>query len=227
MNIVAVLGLLLTSSETAVESFTISSVVRSNSACSIGLCRDAKLSITTPTTTTTTQLLSQNKNNNDNGDDDRKNSPLKWAAKRVKKADPFGIRRDVILCAAFVFGRFWIYEMFHSYSTEFGMQDIGMQNVVYLSGTLSSASVLAIYWTIAGYLTLGFETRSKNSDYNPLQILVNVAVCCPVWIATEHALRFGPSDIGGATLGVSIVTGFAGLGSAMLLGRFAFAKVSK
>lgn len=51
------------------------------------------------------------------------------------------------------------------------------------------------------------------------QVLVNVALSCPIWIATEHFFDFGPSNIGGATMGASIAAGFTQLACTMIVGR--------
>jgi len=53
---------------------------------------------------------------------------------------------------------------------------------------------------------------SGNSRSNDLVAnAVNVAMCCPLWIALEHALEFGPVDVGGVTLDATIVNGWVGL----------------
>jgi len=44
-------------------------------------------------------------------------------------------------------------------------------------------------------------------------------LCCPIWLATEHYLHFGPSNIGGDTLSIAVGTGFIGLGSFMVLAK--------
>jgi len=63
-----------------------------------------------------------------------------------------------------------------------------------------------------------YSDRSDDS-ISTYQILVNVALCCPIWLATEHLFHFGPSDVGGDTLSISIATGFIGLGSFMTLAK--------
>ena len=62
-----------------------------------------------------------------------------------------------------------------------------------------------------GTIILLFETTRGISSLSLIANLVNIAMCCPLWIATEHFLHFGPSDIGGSTLDQSIANGFLGL----------------
>jgi hypothetical protein len=165
-----------------------------------------------PASTTTrhkTTLLYSNNNNNENNEPD-------WITRRIQRADLLGIRRDAVLTACYVLCRFLIYDLVT------GAKDVpgwDLQDVVYLTGTASSAIVLVTYWTIAGLLTRSFENMTSASDFRPIQILVNVALCCPIWLATEHWCQFGPADIGGSTLDESVLKGFLGLSSAMLLGR--------
>jgi hypothetical protein len=90
-----------------------------------------------------------------------------------------------------------------------------LQDAVYLTGTFSSVVVLVNYWTIAGLLSRSFET----SVFNSIQTLVNVALSCPIWLATEHVFKFGPLDIGGSTLSIAVLTGCLSMSSAMVLGR--------
>lgn len=152
-----------------------------------------------------TALLSNNDNNNENTD---------WITERIERADLLGIRRDAILAACFVLCRFFVYDISTGAKTVPGWE---LQDVVLLTGTASSAIVLVTYWTIAGLLSRSFENDS--SEFRPLEILVNVALSCPIWLATEHLLEFGPPNIGGSSLDEAVLNGFVGLSLAMLLGR--------
>lgn len=152
-----------------------------------------------------TAPLYSNSNNNDNEEPN-------WIAKRLERASLREIRRDAVLIACFVLCRFFIYDIETGIKTVPGWE---LQDVVYLTGTVSSAVVLVTYWTIAGLLSRRFE----NAGFNPIQTLVNVALSCPIWLATEHLLEFGPPDIGGPTLASAVLTGFLSMSSAMLLGR--------
>jgi len=182
------------------------------------------IKVSTTLISTTTQLRSSNNNDNEDGDDE--NSPMFFdlrsidLSKRIKNVDPLEIRRDAVLCAVYVFWRFLVYEEFHGYSQEFGLQD-----ALYFTGTLSSAAVLATFWTVAGLLSRNSELRLFQ-EFRPIPVLVNVALCCPIWIATEHALKLGPPDIGGETLEASIFAGFTTLSLVMVIGKFAIFKTT-
>lgn len=78
--------------------------------------------------------------------------------------------------------------------------------------------VLVTYWTIAGYLSRSFE-KEMDSSFIASQVLINVVLCCPIWLATERWLGFGPLGISGATFGSSIAVGFLSLATFMILGR--------
>ena len=144
-------------------------------------------------------------NNNDNDEID-------WISKRLDRASITEIRRDAFLVSCYVLCRFFIYDICAGIKSVPGWE---LQDVVYLTGTCSSAVVLVTYWTIAGLLSRGFET----SGFKPIQTLVNVALSCPIWLATEHLFEFGPPDAGGSTLGTAVMTGFLSMSSAILLGR--------
>jgi hypothetical protein len=151
-------------------------------------------------------------NNNDNNDKDN-NEHNSWLQQRLQKANFSEIRRDTVLVTCFVLSRFLVYDILTSTKVTPGWI---AQDVVWLTGTFSSATVLVVYWTIAGLLSKSFE---NSSAYGPVQVLVNVALCCPIWLATEHFLQFGPSNIGGDSLSQAIATGFLGLASFMTLAR--------
>jgi hypothetical protein len=136
-----------------------------------------------------------------------------WLERRLQKADFSEMRRDAVLVTCFVLSRFLVYDILTSTKVTPGWV---VQDVVWLTGTFSSATVLVIYWTIAGLLSKSFE---NSGAYGPVQVLVNVALCCPIWLATEHIFGFGPSNIGGDTLSQAIATGFLGLASFMTLAR--------
>lgn len=156
--------------------------------------------------------LQQKKNGSDNTD-----SSTSWLERRLQKADFMEMRRDAVLVSCFVLSRFLVYDILTSSKVTPGWV---VQDVVWLTGTFSSATVLVIYWTMAGLLSKSFETSgSSTASYGPVQVLVNVALCCPIWLATEHFLQFGPSNIGGDSLGQAIATGFLGLAAFMTLAR--------
>jgi len=166
-----------------------------------------------------------NTNGDGNGDDDDDNDDnllninLDWISKRINRADIIIIRNDAFIITFYVLCRFLIYNITTGTKIAPGFD---IQDAIWLSGTLSSATVLVTYWTVAGLLSRSFQSSySDRSDDNisTYQTLVNVALCCPIWLATEHLFHFGPSDIGGDTLSISIATGFIGLGSFMALAK--------
>lgn len=156
-------------------------------------------------------VLYANKNDqNDNNESD-------WFSRRIERATFSSIYRDAILIACYVLCRFFVYDISTGIKDTPGWE---LQDVAYLTGTTSSAIVLICYWTIAGLLTRSFETLRAGTELQwPIQVLVNVALTCPIWLATEHFLDFGPSDVGGTTLDQAVVNGFVGLTFAMLFGR--------
>jgi len=157
------------------------------------------------------QLFAINNNDGDDGNDtDNNKINNDWVSSRLRRADFEEIQRDIILCSCFVLGRYLIYDISTGAKVVAGFDS---QDIIWLSGTLSSAALLGIYWTAAGLLTRLFETTRGISSLSLMANLVNIAMCCPLWIATEHFLRFGPSDsdIGGSTLDQSIANGFLGL----------------
>jgi len=155
-----------------------------------------------------------NKNNkNNNGDkNEEKEAGITYAiTQRLEQADPSEIRRDAILVTCFVLCRYFLHDISTGEKLVPGLE---IQDIVYVTGTFSSAALLGLYWTAAGLLTRSFE-RSGGSSL--LANAVNVAACCPLWIATEHLFGFGPLDIGGATLDASVANGFVGLASFMAI----------
>eukprot|EP00578_Thalassiosira_sp_NH16_P028086 CAMPEP_0181090022 /NCGR_PEP_ID=MMETSP1071-20121207/7612_1 /TAXON_ID=35127 /ORGANISM="Thalassiosira sp., Strain NH16" /LENGTH=264 /DNA_ID=CAMNT_0023172005 /DNA_START=86 /DNA_END=880 /DNA_ORIENTATION=+ len=156
---------------------------------------------------------SRNNHVNNNDGKDQNNSLtggiVDWISYRLERADFFEIRRDIILVTCFVLGRYLVYDISTGSKLVPGFD---IQDIVWLSGTMSSAALLGLYWTAAGLLTRLFETRGAISL--PANA-VNIAMCCPLWIASEHFLQFGPADIGGRTLDASVANGFVGLTSFM------------
>jgi hypothetical protein len=161
----------------------------------------------------------ENDDENDNDDNDDFNFNFNWLSKRLDKADVIEIRNDAVLVACYVLCRFLIYDVATGTKISPGFE---IQDFIWLTGTFSSATVLVIYWTLAGLLSRSYEFSNSSSSSSPLSIyqtLVNVTLCCPIWLATEHYLHFGPSNIGGDTLSIAIATGFIGLGSFMVLAK--------
>ena len=155
------------------------------------------------------QLFGINNNDDDDIDtDDNNGNNDDWITSRLQRADFEEIQRDIILTSCFVLGRYFIYDISTGAKVVAGFDT---QDAIWLTGTLSSATLLGIYWTLAGLLTRLFETTRGISSLSLIANLVNIAMCCPLWIATEHFFHFGPSDIGGSTLDQSIANGFLGL----------------
>ena len=155
-----------------------------------------------------TSLLSSSNNNNDGNDD------FEFLKRRLERANFGEIANDAILVTCFVLLRFLVYDVTTGTKIVPGWE---VQDVIWLTGTLSSATVLVTYWTIAGLLSRSFESSAANSS--PFQSIINVVLCCPIWIATEHWLQFGPPNISGSTLSGAIATGFVSLATWMVLVR--------
>jgi len=183
----------------------------------------------TPSLRRTTRILSPQSttartlsNKNDDNDDRNESSnlfDLDLLARRLERADTMEMRNDATLVACYVLCRFLVYDITSGAKIEPGWE---IQDWIWLTGTFSSATVLVVYYVIAGLLSRTYESNTTFAAFGPSPIvraLVNVVLCCPVWLATEHLLGFGPPDIGGDTLAVSVVTGFVGLGSFMALAK--------
>lgn len=169
----------------------------------------ASASISIATTRRTSTSISRSKlffGDDDNNNNDNKEDTKNWIMTRLEQADLVEVRRDLILTTCFVLGRYFVYDITTGRKIVPGFD---IQDLLWLSGTLSSATLLGICWTVAGLLTRLFET--KTSSTNLIANAVNIAMCCPIWIASEHYFHFGPTDVGGATLDISIANGFIGL----------------
>lgn len=124
------------------------------------------------------------------------------------------VRADATLASCYVLCRFLVYDL----STGLKPQPyISLQDIVLLSGTFSSAAVLSLYYVAAGLLTRSYEGGSRGIggtiDGRLLRAVVNVALCVPPWLVTEHSLGFGPIDIGGDTMARTISSAFGGFGA--------------
>ena len=162
-----------------------------------------------------TLLLSNNNNNDDDDNNDNKN----LLSRRFERADKIEMRNDASLVACYVLCRFLIYDITAAGAKVSPGWEI--QDFIWLTGTFSSATVLVVYYIIAGLLSRSFEDSSSSSYTSSpiIRALINVVLCCPVWLETEHQLGFGPSDIGGNNLSVAVATGFIGMGSFMALAK--------
>jgi hypothetical protein len=97
--------------------------------------------------------------NNSNDKDD-----IDWISERVERASFSEICRDSVLVMCYVLCRFFIYDIATGIKSVPGWE---LQDLVYLTGTFSSAIVLVTYWTVAVLLSRRFE----NSGFNPIQTL--------------------------------------------------------
>ena len=165
------------------------------------------------------QRLSNNNDNNEN--DDFKNLlDLDMLARRLEKADTMEMRNDATLVACYVLCRFLIYDITSGAKVQPGWE---IQDWIWLTGTFSSATVLVVYYVVAGLLSRTYEANTTFAVFGPSPIaraLLNVVLCCPVWLVTEHMLGFGPPDIGGGdSLGVTVISGLVGLASFMAVAK--------
>mmetsp|Transcript_34654 Transcript_34654/g.62402 ORF Transcript_34654/g.62402 Transcript_34654/m.62402 type:complete len:265 (+) Transcript_34654:86-880(+) len=155
----------------------------------------------------------KNDNRNNNNNEDKDENPItSQLQRRLQRADFSEIQKDVILVSCFVLGRYFLHDIT---TGEKLVPGFDIQDIVWLTGTLSSAALLGLYWTAAGLLTRLFEIRGATLPMILTANAVNIAMCCPLWIASEKYFQFGPPDIGGPTLGASIANGFLGLASFM------------
>jgi hypothetical protein len=182
---------------------------------------------TVPRSLRSTLIVLSNNDDDDNNNNNNNNNfdfDFDLLPRRFERADKIEIRNDATLVACYALCRFLIYDITSGVKIAPGW---GVQDWIWLTGTFSSATVLVVYYIIAGLLSRSFEySSSGNSSGQELdtssptiRAIVNVALCCPVWLATEHLLGFGPSDIGGGSLSVAVATGFIGFGSFMALAK--------
>ncbi len=173
---------------------------------------------------TYSQQLSARKlsNNDDNNENDTSKNllDLDMLARRLEKADTMEMRNDATLVACYVLCRFLIYDITSGAKVQPGWE---IQDWIWLTGTFSSATVLVVYYVVAGLLSRTYESNTTFAVFGPSPIaraLLNVVLCCPVWLVTEHMLGFGPADIGGGdSLGVTVISGLVGLASFMAVAK--------
>ncbi|KAL9180461.1 hypothetical protein ACHAXT_008431 [Thalassiosira profunda] len=141
-------------------------------------------------------------------------------ARRFERADKAEMRNDATLVASYVLARFLVWDVTSGAKVQPGWE---VQDFVYLSGTFASATILVVYYAIAGLLSRTYEAENTPfANVGPAAVVravVNVVLCTPVWLATEHALQYGPDDIGGPTLATTVASGFLGFGSFMALAK--------
>ena len=168
----------------------------------------------------TIRRFSNNNNNNDNNTDN-------LLLKRFKEADKIEIRNDATLVACYVLCRFFVYDIRSGAKTWPGFT---VQDWIWLTGTFSSAVVLVLVYVVAGLVSRGYEPEADDSNFAKrlfggpaifpiVRSLINVVLCCPVWLAIERLLGFGPANIGGETFSTTVLTGFVGLGSFMVVAK--------
>jgi len=138
-------------------------------------------------------------------------------AQRFNRANKIEIRNDAILAASFVLGRFLTYDI--PLSVNRITPGWELQDVVWLTGTLSSATVLVLCYAVAGLLTRTYDVDVPSLPPPAVRALVNVALSCPAWLLAEHLMGYGPADIAGNTFGCALETGLVGLGLFMAVGK--------
>lgn len=141
----------------------------------------------------------------------------KVVIRRFNRANKIEVRNDATLAASHVLCRFLAYDI--PLSVNRITPGWEMQDVVWLTGTLSSATVLVLFYVVAGLLTRTYDVDFQTTPPPPVKSLVNVALCCPAWLLTEHLLGYGPADIAGNSFGSAIGTGLVGLGLFMAVGK--------
>merc|ERR1712085_92846 len=166
-------------------------------------------------------VRSRNNNNNEDFDFDFLVRRVKRADKillrRFERADKIEIRNDAVLAASYVLGRFLAYDVALSVARITPGWDV--QDLVWLTETFSSATVLVVFYVVAGLMSRMYERNTLFAPPPATKALVNVALCCPAWLLTEHLLGYGPADIAGDTFGGAVATGLLGLGSFMAVAK--------
>lgn len=137
--------------------------------------------------------------------------------RRFSRANKIEIRNDTILAASFVLGRFLAYDI--PLSVNRITPGWELQDVVWLTGTLSSATILVLCYVVAGLLTRTYDVDVPTLPPPAVRAQVNVALSCPAWLLAEHLLGYGPADIAGNTFGGALETGLVGLGLFMAVSK--------
>lgn len=138
-------------------------------------------------------------------------------ARRFNRANKIEIRNDAILAASFVHGRFLAYDI--PLSVNRITPGWELQDIVWLTGTLSSATILVLCYVVAGLLTRTYDVDVPTGPPPAARALVNVALSCPSWLLAEHLMGYGPADIAGNTFGCALKTGLVCLGLFMAVGK--------
>jgi hypothetical protein len=165
-----------------------------------------------------------------------------WWTERVERTDWWEVRSDSTLVACYVLARFLVYDLASGMKSVPGWE---LDDWINILSTMSSAIILAGWWTITGLVvTQSFEINSNDegnvdNDYNNdnnnndgeyftrntrsingiALTFVNVMIASPLWLMSEQMLQFGPPGLMDQQyypIDVYLVTGL-GLASLMVL----------
>lgn len=152
-----------------------------------------------------------------------------WLTERLARADWWEVRSDATLVACYVLARFLMYDVATGVKSMPGWE---LDDWIRILSTMSSAVVLAGWWTVTGLVvTQSFEVNSDGYDddreyssgksINRLILtLVHVMIASPLWLMSEQILHFGPPGMDRQyySADVYLVTGL-GLASVMVLAK--------
>lgn len=160
-----------------------------------------------------------------------------WWNQRLELADWLEIRLDATLVVCYVLSRFLLYDVTTGAKAVPGLE---LHDWIQIWSTVSSASVLALYWTQSGFIvTQSFENSVDKDEGHQLRdcekddgsigssILssqlaltsVNVTVAAPLWLVTEQALDFGPPGMEAVYSAEVYLPSTVGIASVMVLAR--------
>jgi hypothetical protein len=138
--------------------------------------------------------------------EDEEDQDLEFIFERWEKADPLEIRLDATLAACLVLARFLVYDTTLPKKTIPGFE---IEDIIMLVNVFSSATVLAILWTMAGLVTGVFEDRG----FDPLRLISTSALAGPLWLAIEIFFGWPPAGVADPTAdaATTIIVGCIGL----------------
>ena len=144
---------------------------------------------------------------------------------------------DATLAACYVLSRFLLDDVTTGAKSVPGLK---LDGWIRIWSTLSSAMVLALYWTLSGFIsTQSFDNAGEKDEGHPHMAreqdvggmglctlssqlaltAVNVIVAVPLWLVTEQALDFGPPGMEAVYSVEVYLVSTVGLASVMVLAR--------
>lgn len=159
-----------------------------------------------------TILLAGKRSSRTPQDDEEKNALFEEPAVNDlwRDADFLEIRLDATICACFVLARTLVFDMSLPLKQTPGYD---IADLILISNAVSSATVLALLWTLAGLCTRNFQNGNR---FEFPRLLATTAVAGPLWLGAEVVFQWLPPPESGGTLDVmavaeTVVTGSLGL----------------